>query len=120
MHARYNFQIPPNGESTLEQMYEREPVRAAQRIVSDLIELRDKIKTTAEGFAILDFVQGYVATDLPAATAHDIIEVIRDDRSMQPTGYPNDLVLLWLENYRRAYSQMVIRVLENASDQTTA
>jgi hypothetical protein len=64
-------------------------------------------------------VQGYVATDLPAATAHDIVQVIRDDRKMQPTGYPNDLVLLWLENYRRAYSHMIMRVLEDGVDPTT-
>ncbi len=104
----------------LEQVYEREPVRAAQRIVAELIELRDKIKSSAEGFAILDFVQGHVATDLPAATARDIVEVIRDDRTMQPTSYPNDLVLLWLENYRRAYSHMIMRVLEDGADSMTA
>jgi len=97
-------------------MYEHGPVLAAQRIVGDLIELRARIKTIAEGFAVLDFVQGHVATDLPSATAHDIVDVIRDDRSMKPTGYPNDLVLLWLENYRRAYSHMIMRVLEDGED----
>jgi hypothetical protein len=50
-------------------MHQHEPVRAAQRIIGELVELRDEIKSTAEGFAILDFVQGHVATDLPASTA---------------------------------------------------
>jgi hypothetical protein len=101
-------------------MYEHEPVRAAQRIITDFVELRHKIKSTAEGFAILDFIQGNVATDLPAGTAGDIIEVIRGDRSQVSSSYRNDLVLLWLENYRRAYSHMIMRVLEDGADSMTA
>ena len=108
-------------KSTLEKkMYEHEPVLAAQRIIGDLVELRDKIKSTAEGFAILDFVQGHVATDLPSATACDIVEVMRGDQSQRPSGYPHDLVLFWLENYRRAYSHMIMRVLEDGADPMTA
>jgi hypothetical protein len=101
-------------------MYKREPVRAAQQIISDFVDLRDKLKSTAEGFAILDFAQGYVATDLPADTARDIVEVIRGEESQRPRGYQNDLVLFWLENYRRAYSHMIMRVLEDGADPTTA
>jgi hypothetical protein len=100
-------------------MYEHEPIRAAQRIITELVELREAIKVTAEGFAVLDFVQGHVATDLPAATARDIVEVIRGESSERPSGYPHDLVLFWLENYRRAYSQMVMRVLEDGADSTS-
>jgi hypothetical protein len=100
---------------TLKQTYQPEPVRAAQRIIGDFMELRDKIKATAEGFAILDFVQGHVATELPAATARDIVEVIRGHR--HATGdHSNDLVMLWLESYRRAYSHMIMRVLEDGAD----
>jgi hypothetical protein len=106
--------------STLEQMYEREPVRAARRIIGELVELRAKIKTSAEGFAILDFVQGHVATDLPAATARDIVDVMRVDSAQPASGYSNDLVLFWLENYRRAYSHMIMRVLEDGADSMMA
>lgn len=108
------------GDATLEKIHEREPVRAAQRIVGEFLELREKIKATAEGFAILDFVQGFVATDLPAATARDIVDVIRNDGSRAPSGHHNELVLLWLENYRRAYSHMIMRVLEDDADPMTA
>jgi hypothetical protein len=102
------------------QKQEQEPVRAAQRIIGEFVELREKIKSSAEGFAVLDFVQGHVATDLPAATARDIVEVIRGEQSQRPSGYPHDLVLFWLESYRRAYSHMIMRVLEDGADPTTA
>lgn len=97
-----------------------EPVWAAQRIIGDLLELRDRIRSTAEGFAVLDFVQGRVATELPSSTARDIIDVMRGERSPSSAGYSNDLVLLWLENYRRAYSQMIMRVLEDGADPLSA
>jgi hypothetical protein len=101
-------------------MHQHEPVRAAQRIIGELVELRDEIKSTAEGFAILDFVQGHVATDLPASTARDIVDVIRADQPPRHPGHRNDLVLYWLENYRRAYSHMIMRVLEDGADSMTA
>jgi hypothetical protein len=101
-------------------MYEREPVRAAQRIIGELLELRDKIRSTAEGFAVLDFVQGRVATELPSSTARDLVDVIRGEGSPSSGGYPNDLVLLWLENYRRAYSHMIMRVIEEGADPLSA
>jgi hypothetical protein len=107
-------------DSTLEQIYEHEPVRAARRIIGDLLEVRDKIRSSAEGFAVLDFVQGHVATDLPSSTARDIVEIIRGERSHSPSGYPHDLVLLWLENYRRAYSHMIMRVIEDGMDPMSA
>jgi hypothetical protein len=109
-----------DGDTTLEKIYENESVRAAQRIVGEFREMREKIKSTAEGFAILDFVQGYVATDLPSATARDIVDVLRNDGSHAASGHQNDLVLLWLENYRRAYSHMIMRVLEDGADSMTA
>jgi hypothetical protein len=95
-------------------------VREAQRIVGQFRDLREKIKSTAEGFAILDFVQGHVATDLPSATARDIVDVIRDVGSHGSSNGQNELVLLWLENYRRAYSHMIMRVLEDGADPLTA
>jgi hypothetical protein len=91
-------------------------LRAAQRIVGDFVELREKIRVVAEGFAVLDFVQGHVATDLPTATALDIVDVMRGDHALHGAAYSNDLVLLWLEHYRRAYSQMIMRVLEEDAD----
>jgi hypothetical protein len=100
---------------TLKQTYQSEPVRAAQRIIGDFVELRDKIKGTAEGFAVLDFVQGHVATELPSATARDIVDVIRGNEH-PPADYSNDLVMFWLESYRRAYSHMIMRVLEEGAD----
>ncbi len=107
-------------DPTLEQMYDREPIRAARRIIGDLLEVRDKIRSSAEGFAVLDFMQGHVATDLPSSTARDIVEIIRGEPLQSPSGYPHDLVLLWLENYRRAYSHMIMRVLEDDPDQASA
>jgi hypothetical protein len=101
---------------TLEKMHDHETILAAQRIIGEFVELRDRIKSVAEGFAILDFVQGHVATDLPAATARDIVDVMRNEESAQSSGYSNDLALFWLENYRRAYSHMVMRVLEDGAD----
>jgi hypothetical protein len=98
---------------TLKQTHDHEPVRAAQRIIGELIELRETIRTTAEGFAVLDFVQGHVATELPAATARDIIAIVRAAGPNPAGSYEKDLVLLWLEHYRRAYSQMIMRVLED-------
>ncbi len=95
-----------------------EPMRAAQQIIGDLVELRNRLKATAEGFAILDFAQGYVATDLPTGTARDIVAVVRGDDSAAST-YHGDLIMFWLENYRRAYSNMIMRVLEDGADQLT-
>ncbi len=105
---------------TLKQIHDHGPVRAAQRIIGDLIDLRETIKATAEGFAVLDFVQGHVATDLPAATARDIVEIVRATGPLPAGRFENELVLLWLENYRRAYSQMIMRVLEDGIEPTTA
>jgi len=99
---------------------EHAPVSAAVRIIGELVELRDTIKELAEGFAVLDFVQGHVATDLPVDLACDIVAVLRADR--RPAGAPefvDDLVICWLENYRRAYSQMIMRVLEDGADSLT-
>ncbi len=104
----------------LEQTHVREPVLAAQRIIGELVELREKVKSTAEGFAILDFVQGYVATELPSTTARDIVEIIRGVQPPAPNGLTNDLVLFWLENYRRAYSHMIMRVLEDGAEDPLA
>jgi hypothetical protein len=101
--------------ATLDQMHHYDSLRAANRIVGDFVEMRDQIRSIAEGFAVLDFVQGYVATDLPAATALDIVDVVRGDDAHRESG-PNELVLYWLENYRRAYSQMIMRVLEGDVD----
>jgi hypothetical protein len=99
----------------LENMHGHETIRAAQRIIGDLVDLREKVKSSAEGFAVLDFVQGNVATDLPSATARDIVEIIRGDQA-SPSRLSNDLVLFWLENYRRAYSHMIMRVLEDGAE----
>jgi len=104
---------------TLEQIYRPEPVRAAQRIIGELVEVRERIKSTAEGFAILDFVQGFVATELPASTARDLVEVIRGEDALGRADQSNELIMLWLENYRRAYSHMIMRVLEEAADHMT-
>ncbi len=108
------------GDATLEKIHEHEPVREAQRIVGRFRELHEKIKLTAEGFAILDFVQGHVATDLPSATARDIVDVIRNEGPQDSSGGRNELILLWLESYRRAYSHMIMRVLEDGADSMTA
>jgi hypothetical protein len=99
---------------------EQAPVSVAVRIIGDLVELRDTLKDLAEGLAVLDFVQGHVATDLPVALACDIVAVLRNDRSPASAPvYVDDLVIFWLENYRRAYSQMIMRVLEDGADSLT-
>jgi len=97
-------------------VHELEPIRAAKQIIGDFVGLRDRIKATAEGFAVLDFVQGHVATELPLLTARDIVAVMRDNESGGPEPYSDDLALFWLENYRRAYSHMIMRVLEEGAD----
>lgn len=102
------------------QMHEHEPVRAAQQIIGELVVLRDHLKTTAEGFAVLDFAQGRVATELPTDTARDIVEVLRGTEPAGARAYLNDLVMYWLENYRRAYSHIIMRVLEDGADPLTA
>lgn len=104
-----------HGVFKLKQTYQPEPVRAAQRIIGDFVEVREKIKASAEGFAVLDFVQGHVATELPSATARDLVAVIRGHRH-EPGDSSHDLVLFWLESYRRAYSHMIMRVLEDGAD----
>lgn len=104
----------------MEQMYEHDPIRVAHQIIDDLLTLRGRIRTTAEGFAVLDFVQGHVATELPTDTARDIIDVLRDQAPAPGRAHLNDLILFWLESYRRAYSQMIMRVLENDSDPMAA
>jgi hypothetical protein len=101
---------------TLEQIYRPEPVHAARRIIGELVEVRERIKSSAEGFAILDFVQGFVATELPASMAQNLVDIIRSEVAVERTDQSNELIMLWLENYRRAYSHMIMRVLEEAAD----
>jgi hypothetical protein len=100
----------------MDQMHGHEPLSAAARIIGELVALRAEIRSTAEGFAVLDFAQGRVATELPADTARDLVAVLRGEESDRQRTYLNDLVLLWLESYRRAYSQMIMRVLEDDAD----
>ncbi len=100
----------------MNQEHGHEPVRAAQRIIGELIVLRDQLKTIAEGFAVLDFIQGHVATELPSDTARAIVELLRAEAPPAGRAYLNDLVLFWLENYRRAYSQIIMRMLEDGAD----
>ncbi len=96
-------------------------MRAAIRIIDELVELREDIKRSAEGFAVIDFVQGHVATDLPIDLARNIVDILRARRSREPDAYCGDLVVLWLEHYRRAYSHMIMRILEDgAADSLTA
>lgn len=104
----------------MDQMYRQEPIGAAVQIIGELVALRDELKSTAEGFAVLDFAQGRIATDLPTETARNIVEVLRGDEQHRQRTYLNDLVLYWLENYRRAYSHIIMRVLEDGSDPLTA
>ncbi len=99
----------------MERMHKHEPVRAAQQIIGEFLTLRDELKSTAEGFAVLDFAQGRVATELPAETAQNIVEVLRGEQPHRQRTYLNDLVLYWLENYRRAYSHIIMRVLEDGA-----
>lgn len=99
---------------------QKEPVRAAQQIIGDFIALRDEIATIAHGFAVLDFVQGRVAVELPTDTARSIVDVLRDGEPREQRAHLEDLVILWLENYRRAYSNLLVRVFENDADFLTA
>ncbi len=104
----------------MEQIHGHASIRAANKIVGDFVALRDHVRVSAEGFAVLDFAQGRVAMDLPTDTAKDIIHVLRGDFSRTEGAYLNDLVMYWLETYRRAYSNIIMRVFEDGADPMAA
>ncbi len=96
---------------------EHEPIRVAERIVGTFAQLREAISSSAEGFAVLDFIQGYVAIDLPGSLASNVVTLLC--RPSDADRNIDDLVVLWLANYRRAYSCLIMRVLEDGADSLT-